>query len=48
MSLWRDIRRANWRDLGQWRHAAHYLACRMVFGKDCPHIPGIGRGFWDV
>jgi len=45
MSTWRD---ANWKDPGQWKHFFGFILCRIVFGRNCPHIPGIGRNFWDV
>jgi hypothetical protein len=47
VSLWRDVRRANWRDPGQWRHAFHFVGCRLVFGRSCPHIIP-GQSFWSM
>ncbi len=37
-TLWQDIRRANWKDPGQWKHFFQVLVCRVMYGKSCPHI----------
>lgn len=32
----------------RWRLRLAGLLCRLYFGRNCPHIPGIGAHFFDV
>lgn len=42
MTLWEDVKEADWTDPEQWAHACGFVACRVLHGKGCDHIGSLG------